>query len=143
MNTVCPACHATNRIPDDRRNEQAKCGRCSHALFDGAIVNASEDTLDKLLQDDLPGLIDFWAPWCGPCQGFAPVFAAVAAARAGEVRCIKVNTEDQPALSSRFRIRNIPTIMLYRNGQRIDMLNGAMPQAPFEAWLDEQLAKQA
>lgn len=57
-----------------------------------------------------------------------PVFAAVAAARAGEVRCIKVNTEDQPALSSRFRIRNIPTIMLYRNGQRIDMLNGAMPQ---------------
>ena len=88
-------------------------------------------------------LIDFWAPWCGPCQGFAPVFEDVAEERAGQIRCVKVNTEAEPELSARFRIRSIPTIMLYQNGQLVDMLSGAMPKAPFDSWLNEQLAAKA
>lgn len=140
MNTVCTACMATNRLPEERIDDGAKCGRCGHALFDGEVINATADTLDKLLQDDLPIVIDFWAPWCGPCRSFAPIFEAVAAERAGKIRFVKVNTEAEPALSTRFRIRSIPTIMLYRNGKMLDMLSGAVPKAPFEHWLDEQLA---
>ena len=139
MNTVCASCQATNRVPEERLADVAKCGRCGHGLFDGDVVSATAATLDKYLQDDLPVVVDFWAPWCGPCVNFAPVFKDVASERSGKVRFIKVNTEAEPALSARFNIRSIPTIMLFKNGERVDMLNGAMPKAPFNEWLDESL----
>ncbi|WP_294901737.1 thioredoxin TrxC [Tatumella sp. UBA2305] len=139
MNTVCSHCLATNRLPEERISESAKCGRCKELLFDGEIINATEQTLDKLLQDDLPVVIDFWAPWCGPCVGFAPVFEDVAEERAEQIRFIKVNTEQQAALSARFRIRSIPTLMIFRKGQHVDTMAGALPKASFKQWLDESL----
>ncbi|MCT4707308.1 thioredoxin TrxC [Enterobacteriaceae bacterium H11S18] len=139
MNTVCAACQATNRLPDDRIDDGAKCGRCGHALFDGEVINATSETLDKLLQDDLPVVVDFWAPWCGPCVNFAPIFEDVAEERSGKMRFIKINTEAEQALSARFRIRSIPTIMIFKKGEMVDMLNGAMPKAPFDSWLNENL----
>lgn len=137
MNTVCSACNATNRVPEERLADGAKCGRCGHELFDGEVINATAATLDQLLQDDLPIVVDFWAPWCGPCRSFAPIFEDVAQERAGKVRFVKINTEAEPELSARFRIRSIPTIMVFREGKMVDMLNGAMPKAPFDNWLNE------
>lgn len=139
MNTVCAACRAINRIPDDRIDDVAKCGRCGHELFDGEVINATSATLDQLLKDDLPVVVDFWAPWCGPCVNFAPIFEDVAEERSGKVRFVKVNTEAEPDLSARFRIRSIPTIMIFKQGEMVDMLNGAMPKAPFDGWLNENI----
>ncbi len=139
MNTVCAACQAINRIPDDRIDDVAKCGRCGHELFDGEVINATSATLDQLLKDDLPVVVDFWAPWCGPCVNFAPIFEDVAEERSGKVRFVKVNTEAEPDLSARFRIRSIPTIMIFKQGEMVDMLNGTMPKAPFDGWLNENI----
>ncbi|MBA0165842.1 thioredoxin TrxC [Pectobacterium colocasium] len=139
MNTVCGSCQTTNRLPEARVDDHAKCGRCGETLFSGDVINATEATLDKLLQDDLPVVVDFWAPWCGPCVNFAPVFENVAQERNGKVRFIKVNTEAEPALSTRFRIRSIPTLMIFKQGQMVDILNGALPKTQFEEWLDESL----
>lgn len=139
MNTVCASCHTTNRLPEERVDDHPNCGSCGSPLFAGEVVNATEETLDKLLQDDLPVVIDFWAPWCGPCVSFAPVFASVAQERGEKIRFVKVNTESESALSTRYRIRTIPTIMLFKQGKLVDMLNGALPKTPFENWLDESL----
>lgn len=130
---------AINRIPEDRVQDTAKCGRCGHDLFDGEVINATGATLDKLLKDDLPVVVDFWAPWCGPCRNFAPIFEDVAEERSGKVRFVKVNTEAERELSARFGIRSIPTIMIFKKGEVVDMLNGAVPKAPFDSWLNESL----
>lgn len=137
MNTVCASCQATNRVPEERIADGAKCGRCGNELFTGEVINATAGTLDKYLADDMPVLIDFWAPWCGPCVNFAPIFADVANERREQVRCVKINTEAEPELSARFRIRSIPTIMMFKKGEMVDMLSGAMPKAPFNEWIDE------
>ena len=137
MNTVCASCQATNRVPEERIADGAKCGRCGNELFTGEVVNATAGTLDKYLADDMPVLIDFWAPWCGPCVNFVPIFADVANERREQVRFVKINTEAEPELSARFRIRSIPTIMMFKKGEMVDMLSGAMPKAPFNEWIDE------
>ncbi|MCX8965309.1 thioredoxin TrxC [Erwinia psidii] len=139
MNTVCASCQATNRVPQERINDVAKCGHCGNALFSGEVVNATTATFDKYLQDDLPVVVDFWAPWCGPCVNFAPVYNDVAKERSRQLRFLKVNTEIESVLSARFRIRSIPTILVFKQGQMVDMLNGAMPKVPFTEWLDETI----
>ena len=103
-----------------------------------ALVTANNENFYELIEKE-GTVVEFWAPWCGPCRNFAPIFEDVAQERSGKVRFVKVNTEAERELSSRFGIRSIPTIMIFKNGQVVDMLNGAVPKAPFDSWLNESL----
>ena len=103
------------------------------------VRHINSEELETLIKGEKPVVCDFWAPWCGPCRNFAPIFEDVAQERSGKVRFVKVNTEAERELSSRFGIRSIPTIMIFKNGQVVDMLNGAVPKAPFDSWLNESL----
>ena len=136
MNTVCANCQSLNRIPDDRIEDGAKCGRCGHELFDGDVINATGATLDKLLKDDLPVVVDFWAPWCGPCRGFAPVFEQ-AATEHPDVTFAKVNTDVEQELAGALGIRSIPTLMVFRE----KVLLFSQPGALSGGQLNELLAK--
>ena len=140
MNTICPSCQAINNIPEERLQDAPKCGRCGHSLFDGEIIHATKETFEQLMKDELPIVIDFWAPWCGPCRNFSPVFEEVAEERSRQVRCLKINTEKETELAAHFHIRSIPTIMVFQKGERLNMLNGALPKPHFDQWLNDVLA---
>ncbi|EHN70547.1 thioredoxin TrxC [Aliivibrio fischeri] len=139
--TRCPSCHGLNRLPTARVNDGATCGRCKEPLLDGKPVEGTIDNLAALLNSDKAVVIDFWAPWCNPCVGFSPVFEDVAAERNGQIRCIKVNTEAEQQIAAQYQIRSIPTIMVFKNGQRVDMINGALPKGQFDQWLNQALLK--
>ncbi len=139
--TRCPSCGGLNRVPNERVAEAASCGKCKNALFDGAPVEGTIDNFSALLESDTPVVVDFWGPWCNPCVGFAPVFSDVAQEQTGNARFVKIDTEAQQQLAAQFGIRSIPTIMVFKNGQRVDMINGALPKTQFDRWLNQALNK--
>ncbi|USD44102.1 thioredoxin TrxC [Vibrio sp. SCSIO 43135] len=141
FNTRCPSCSGVNRVPLSRISESPTCGKCQGQLLDGSPVEGTELNLDALLTSEHPVVIDFWAPWCNPCVGFAPVFSDVAAERKGQVRFVKVDTEAQQSISAKYQIRSIPTVMVFKHGKRVDMINGALPKGQFDQWLNQALSK--
>ncbi|MFC5081095.1 Thioredoxin-2 [Vibrio thalassae] len=141
INTRCPSCNGLNRLPAARVTESPKCGRCKALLLDGSPIEGTEENFSVLLNSTQPIVIDFWATWCNPCVGFAPVFQQAAEERTGAVRFVKIDTEQQQQLAAQFQIRSIPTIMVFKNGQRMDMINGALPKGQFDQWLNQAINK--
>lgn len=141
ITTRCPHCQGLNRIPVERIDDKAVCGACKEALLDGKPLEGTADNFQAVLQSEQPVVVDFWAPWCNPCVGFAPVFEDVAAERTGQVRFVKIDTEAQQALAAQYRIRSIPTIMVFRQGKLVDTINGALPKSHFDQWLNQALSK--
>lgn len=139
MTTRCPHCKAMNRIPTERLEDTAACGSCKEKLLDGKPIEGTTSNFLSLIQSDTPVVVDFWAPWCNPCVGFAPIFEDVAAERSGNARFVKIDTETQQELAAQYRIRSIPTIMVFKNGQLLNNLNGALPKSQFDQWLNETL----
>ncbi len=135
LHVVCPHCNGVNRVPEDRLAAGPRCGKCKRPLFDGHPVNLTAASFERhVARSDLPVLVDFWAPWCGPCKMMAPVFQQAAAELEPRLRLAKVNTEEEPQLAARYGIRSIPTLVLFRGGREVARQAGAMDLASLVAW---------
>ncbi len=138
LHIVCPNCDAVNRVPAERLAEAPTCGKCQHALFNGAPTDLSAARFQKHIErSDLPVLVDFWAPWCGPCRTMAPFYAQAAQKLEPHVRVVKVDTEANQELAARYAIRSIPTLALFRNGREVARQPGAMDANSILAWVNQ------
>ena len=141
-NIVCPNCNTTNRVANERREEHPICGACKEPLLVGKPFELTSENFDKHINNsDMPVLVDFWAPWCGPCKMMAPIIDHAADALASSVRVAKVNTETERELAARFGIRGIPTLAIYSKGQLVAQQTGAIDLKQLLNWLNSILSQ--
>jgi thioredoxin 2 len=140
LHSVCPRCGAINRVAAARLGEAPKCGQCHAPLFDAHPVELTTAKFRTHVQrNDIPVLVDFWAPWCGPCRVMGPQFAQAAAQLEPHVRLAKVNTEAEQALAGELNIRSIPTMILFKGGREVARQSGSIGTADIVRWTRSRL----
>ena len=133
---ICPACSAKNRVPSPRLQQTPLCGKCKVGLLPAEPLTMDGPKLDRFLANEtLPLVVDFWAPWCGPCLQMAPVFSAAAGEMKGQLRLAKLDTEAHQAAAARFGIRSIPTLIAFDQGKEIARQSGALSAGQLRQWL--------
>ncbi|MBI5891227.1 MAG: thioredoxin TrxC [Nitrosomonadales bacterium] len=133
---VCPHCDAVNRVPAAKLTAQPACGKCRQPLFTAHPVELNEGNFMRHIgNSDIPVLVDFWAPWCGPCRMMAPAFEKAAQRLEPEMRVVKLNTEEAQQIAMQYNIQSIPTLAIFKGGKEVSRKLGAMDAPLIEAWV--------
>lgn len=133
---VCTTCMAVNRIPQNKINNGPQCGKCQQPLLANKAIDIDSNTFQKVIRKtSLTVIIDFWAPWCGPCKMMTPIFNQAAQELSGQYVLLKVNTEQEQQLSARLGIRSIPTLIAYKNGKEVNRMSGGLQKTQLIHWI--------
>ena len=129
MRIVCPHCLSVNNIPVKESYKKANCGKCKKSLLDTKPIELTASNFDEVVvNSDIPVIVDFWAPWCGPCKMMEPNFEKSATKFPLKTLFVKVNTENEQNLGARFGIRSIPTLMIFKEGKEVHRVSGALDE---------------